>query len=130
MSLPSPDRAVVSSAGAVPTPVLELKDVTFRRGGKQILQGVTFTVREGERWALLGPNGAGKSTVLSFCGAVTFPTSGTVCVLGGQIPVPAWGAGLVAGRAAGTRGAGGAPPLDRPRDPAAPAAPPAHRPRG
>jgi iron complex transport system ATP-binding protein len=85
MSLPSPDQAVVSSAGAVPTPVLELKDVTFRRGGKQILYGVSFTVREGEHWALLGPNGAGKSTVLSFCGAVTFPTSGTVRVLGEQM---------------------------------------------
>jgi iron complex transport system ATP-binding protein len=65
--------------------VLELKDVTFRRDGKQILHGVSFTVRAGEHWALLGPNGAGKSTVLSFCGAVAFPTSGTVCVLGEQM---------------------------------------------
>jgi iron complex transport system ATP-binding protein len=79
------DSASADSAGAVPAPVLELKDVGFRRDGRQILQGVTFTVREGERWALLGPNGAGKSTVLSFCGAVTFPTSGTVCVLGEQL---------------------------------------------
>ena len=85
MSLPSPDQAVVPSAGAVPTPVLELKDVTFRRDGKQILHGVSFAVREGEHWALLGPNGACKSTVLSFCGSVTFPTSGTVCLLGEQM---------------------------------------------
>lgn len=76
MSIPSP---------AVPAPVLELKDVTYRRAEKQILHGVSFTVREGEHWALLGPNGAGKSTLLSFCGAVTFPTSGTVCVLGEQL---------------------------------------------
>lgn len=73
------------SSSAVPAPVLELKDVTYRRPQKQILHGVSFTVREGEHWALLGPNGAGKSTVLSFCGAVTFPTSGTVCVLGEQL---------------------------------------------
>jgi iron complex transport system ATP-binding protein len=73
------------STPAVPAPVLELKDVSFRRDGRQILQEVSFTVREGEHWALLGPNGAGKSTVLSFCGAVTFPTSGTVCVLGEQL---------------------------------------------
>jgi iron complex transport system ATP-binding protein len=65
--------------------VLELKDVTFRRLDKQILHGVGFTVRAGEHWALLGPNGAGKSTVMSFCGAVTFPTSGTVRVLGEQL---------------------------------------------
>jgi iron complex transport system ATP-binding protein len=65
--------------------VLELKDVTFRRLERQILHGVSFTVRESEHWALLGPNGAGKSTLMSFCGAVTFPTSGTVRVLGEQI---------------------------------------------
>ncbi|HSZ38330.1 MAG TPA: ATP-binding cassette domain-containing protein [Trebonia sp.] len=69
----------------VPAAVLELKDVTFRRDGTQILHGVSFTVRAGEHWALLGPNGAGKSTILSFCGAVTFPTSGTVCVLGEEM---------------------------------------------
>lgn len=62
--------------------VLELADVTFRRDGKQIIDGISLTVREGERWALLGPNGAGKSTLLGFCAAVTFPTTGTVDVLG------------------------------------------------
>lgn len=66
-------------------PVLELTDVTFRREGKQIIRGISLTVRAGEHWALLGPNGAGKSTLLGFCGAVTFPTSGTVRVLGQQL---------------------------------------------
>ncbi|WP_127505508.1 ABC transporter ATP-binding protein [Actinoplanes solisilvae] len=65
--------------------VVELQDVTFRREGKQILHGVSFTVREGEHWALLGPNGAGKSTVLGFCGALTFPTTGSVSVLGHRL---------------------------------------------
>ncbi|MFE7797370.1 ABC transporter ATP-binding protein [Nocardia sp. NPDC057440] len=68
-----------------PTPVLELADVTFRREGKQIIDGISLTVHAGEHWALLGPNGAGKSTLLGFCGAVTFPTSGTVRVLGEQL---------------------------------------------
>ncbi|QIS03579.1 ATP-binding cassette domain-containing protein [Nocardia brasiliensis] len=66
-------------------PVLELTDVTFRRAGKKIIDGISLTVRAGERWALLGPNGAGKSTLLGFCGAVTFPTTGTVRVLGQQL---------------------------------------------
>src|ERR1700759_1550327 len=69
---------------AVP-PVLELLDVTYRRDGSEIIHGVSFTVRAGEHWAMLGPNGAGKSTLLGFCGAVTFPTSGTVRVLGEQL---------------------------------------------
>ncbi|NEW45378.1 ABC transporter ATP-binding protein [Nocardia cyriacigeorgica] len=66
-------------------PVLDLTEVTFRREGKQILDGISLTVRAGEHWALLGPNGAGKSTLLGFCGAVTHPTSGTVRVLGEQL---------------------------------------------
>jgi iron complex transport system ATP-binding protein len=67
------------------TPVLEIDDVTFRRDGKQIIDGISLTVRSGEHWALLGPNGAGKSTLLGFCAAVTFPTTGTVRVLGNQM---------------------------------------------
>jgi iron complex transport system ATP-binding protein len=65
--------------------VLELNDVTYRREHKEILHGISVTVRAGEHWALLGPNGAGKSTILGFCGAVTHPTTGTVHVLGEQL---------------------------------------------
>ena len=67
------------------TAVLELADVTFRRDGKQIIDGISLVVDEGQHWALLGPNGAGKSTLLGFCAAVTFPSSGTVRVLGEQM---------------------------------------------
>jgi iron complex transport system ATP-binding protein len=67
------------------SPVLELRDVTYRRDGNEIIRGVSFTVNRGERWAMLGPNGAGKSTILGFCGAVSHPTSGTVHVLGSQL---------------------------------------------
>ena len=67
------------------TPALELDHVSFRRNGKQIVHDVSFKVERGEHWVMLGPNGAGKSTILSFCGAVTFPTTGTVSVLGKQL---------------------------------------------
>ena len=67
------------------TAVLELADVTFRRNGKQIIDGISLTVNEGQHWALLGPNGAGKSTLLGFCAANMFPTSGTVRILGQQM---------------------------------------------
>jgi iron complex transport system ATP-binding protein len=67
------------------SPVLELRDVTYRRDGQEIIRGVSFTVNRGERWAMLGPNGAGKSTILGFCGAVGHPSSGTVHVLGSQL---------------------------------------------
>ncbi len=47
-----------------------------------ILDGVRWDVAAGERWALLGPNGAGKTTLLTLAGAVEFPSSGDVEVLG------------------------------------------------
>ncbi|CAN5619064.1 ATP-binding cassette domain-containing protein [soil metagenome] len=65
--------------------VLELRDVTFRRDGKEILHPISFSVAEGEQWVLLGPNGAGKTTILGMCGAETHPTTGTVHVLGEQL---------------------------------------------
>jgi iron complex transport system ATP-binding protein len=78
-------QTFAAAAVTVAPPVLELRDVTYRRDGSEIVRGVTFTVRAGEHWAMLGPNGAGKSTLLAFCGAVTHPTSGTVHVLGEQL---------------------------------------------
>ena len=65
--------------------VLAWNAVTFRRNGIQILDGVDFTVRTGERWALLGENGAGKSTILSLCGGLAHPSSGTVDILGHRV---------------------------------------------
>ncbi len=75
----------VSQSALAPEPspaVVELAGVTFRRGQREILHGIDLTVRRGEHWVMIGPNGAGKSTILTFCGALGFPTSGTVRVLG------------------------------------------------
>lgn len=54
-------------------------------GGTQILRGIDWRVREGERWALIGPNGSGKSTLLSLAGAWRHPSAGQVTVLGGRL---------------------------------------------
>lgn len=45
--------------------VLRFRDVTIRYGSHTILRSLSWTVREGERWALSGRNGSGKSTLLS-----------------------------------------------------------------
>jgi len=63
------------------TTVLELADISVRRGEKIILGPLNFTVQSGERWVILGPNGAGKSTLLQILATKIFPTTGTVKIL-------------------------------------------------
>lgn len=61
--------------------VLDLVDVTVRRGQSLLLDKVTWRVEEDERWVILGPNGAGKTTLMQLAAAQLHPTSGTVDVL-------------------------------------------------
>lgn len=61
--------------------VLDLVDVTVRRGDSVLLDRVSWTVEEDERWVVLGPNGAGKTTLLQIASAQLFPTQGSVHVL-------------------------------------------------
>ncbi|AWB92230.1 ABC transporter ATP-binding protein [Aeromicrobium chenweiae] len=63
----------------------ELTNVSVERSGKALLDDVTWTVAEGERWVVLGPNGAGKTTLLQVIGATMHPTRGTVRILGEKL---------------------------------------------
>ncbi|PYD01008.1 ABC transporter ATP-binding protein [Microbacterium esteraromaticum] len=61
---------------------LDLTDVVVRREGRNIVDRVTWSVSEDQRWVVLGPNGAGKTTLLQLADTLMHPTSGTVAVLG------------------------------------------------
>jgi iron complex transport system ATP-binding protein len=61
--------------------VLEFADVTVRRGEAVLLDTISWTVEEDERWVVLGPNGAGKTTLLQVASAQMHPTSGVVGIL-------------------------------------------------
>ncbi|MDX6742545.1 ABC transporter ATP-binding protein [Actinocorallia sp. A-T 12471] len=65
--------------------VLRLEGVVIRRGQARLLDGVDWTVNEGERWVVIGPNGAGKTTLLQVAATTLFPTEGAVHVLGERL---------------------------------------------
>ncbi|MGV9770333.1 ABC transporter ATP-binding protein [Microbacterium sp. NPDC003461] len=66
-------------------PVLSFADVVVRRGPRNIVDGVSWTVNDDERWVILGPNGAGKTTLLQLADTLMHPTSGTVRILDEQL---------------------------------------------
>lgn len=58
--------------------MLTATGITVTRGGKDLLAGVSLSLRPGEVSAVLGPNGAGKSTLLRVLTGAMAPEAGTV----------------------------------------------------
>jgi len=57
---------------------LALDDVAIRFGGVQAVDGVTFTVDQGDFVGLIGPNGAGKTTLIRIIAGLLRPDRGRV----------------------------------------------------
>ena len=59
--------------------ILEARDIRYRyRRGPEVIRGISFHIRRGEKIALVGPNGAGKSTLLQMFNGMIRPDSGTI----------------------------------------------------
>lgn len=57
---------------------LEVRDVTFRAGGRDIVSDVSLNVNADETRALLGPSGCGKTTLLRVIAGLEKPAAGRV----------------------------------------------------
>jgi len=44
---------------------IDLRNIRISYAGEQILKGINWKIKKGEKWALSGANGSGKSTLLS-----------------------------------------------------------------
>src|SRR6188768_1689253 len=64
---------------------LRLTGVTVVHDGTTVLDGVDWTVADGERWIVLGANGSGKTTLVRIASLYLHPTEGEVEVLGGVL---------------------------------------------
>jgi ABC-2 type transport system ATP-binding protein len=79
---------VTSTAAALapgPTPRLAVRAVAARRGGREVLRGVSLEVFPGEILGLLGPNGAGKSTLFGILAGLLRPDAGEFLLDGAPI---------------------------------------------
>jgi ABC-2 type transport system ATP-binding protein len=63
-------------------PAIDVRSIVKRFGEFTAVNGVSFTVEEGEIFGLLGPNGAGKSTLIRMLTTLLPPTAGTALVFG------------------------------------------------
>ncbi|MET0146056.1 MAG: ABC transporter ATP-binding protein [Ilumatobacteraceae bacterium] len=58
--------------------LLDVQDVTVRFGGIVALDGLTFSIDDGQVCGLIGPNGAGKTTMFNVVSRIYRPTAGRV----------------------------------------------------
>lgn len=64
------------------TDLMFVEKLEKRFGGLAAVDGVSFSVREGEIFGLIGPNGAGKTTLFNLITGLTPPTSGKMIFRG------------------------------------------------
>ncbi|NAY93055.1 ATP-binding cassette domain-containing protein [Muricauda sp. JGD-17] len=82
ISYPSPEsfwkenrHDSIAFSGSIPPPMkranptqpelVSFNNVSVSFDGRKVLDGITWTIKQGEFWQLMGPNGSGKTTLLS-----------------------------------------------------------------
>src|SRR5437879_4750921 len=78
------DRATTKT-GVMSAPAIELVDVRKSFGPTEIIRGVSWELRSGERHGMIGPNGAGKSTLFNLISGRFLPSSGAIRLKGEDI---------------------------------------------
>jgi ABC-2 type transport system ATP-binding protein len=66
-------------------PAIEVLNLHKSFGETKAVQGVDFTVQQGEIFSLLGPNGAGKTTTISMLSCLLRPDEGDARIMGHSI---------------------------------------------
>ena len=67
---------------------LEVDDIRVERGGRRVLNGLSFVLHPGEALIVTGPNGAGKSTLLRVLAGLLPLAAGRIRIEGGEDAPP------------------------------------------
>lgn len=62
--------------------IIEVEGLVKAYGGRNVVDGITFSVEEGEIFGIVGPNGAGKTTTVESVIGLRRPDAGIIDVLG------------------------------------------------
>jgi len=65
--------------------LLDVSEISVRFGGLVALDGLSFTIDEGQICALIGPNGAGKTTFFNVVSRIYLPTTGHITFAGDDL---------------------------------------------
>ncbi|MCJ7843452.1 ATP-binding cassette domain-containing protein [Lederbergia sp. NSJ-179] len=64
------------------TPVLQMNHISKTYKEHQALDGVSFTIQQGEIYGFIGQNGAGKTTLIRIVTGLSYPTNGSFALFG------------------------------------------------
>ena len=79
---PNHERGRVTPSPERPPIYLRADGLSYQVDGQELLSGISFEVKSGERVAIFGPSGAGKSTLIRLLNRLDEPTAGTVVLQG------------------------------------------------
>jgi len=86
LALPAAERHILRRMDAQNTSVIAVDRLVKRYKGVAAVDGISFRLARGTVTGLLGGNGAGKTTTIAMIMGLVTPTSGTVTVLGAEMP--------------------------------------------
>jgi len=77
--------AIVNTMDETGSTLVQIRDLHFQRGTKQIFRGINMDIPRGQITTIMGPSGTGKTTLLKLIGGQLRPNQGTIVVDGQSV---------------------------------------------